>query len=632
MAVNLYDNPAQSTFVNTYVPIKFDQLYKMADNDRADFKEAQARLDDLSSMSSLNSASKSANDAYKNIYDNIAGDVSTYINDPELLKNKANQNALASIKRKLVSDRNFSILVANKPRYEQYLAKEDERWGGIGQDDVDNANPYELWTKQNIAYEDPNKLLQEKLPETVIGNPVRLPGGLVKTTTGVSMDQVNKLSDEQAKLHSGNEYWSRVYKMDRNKGILNPDSFVNSDGSVDMNKYLKYKSIAANAEQVYEKVDYTRENRPQSTRVSIGGSPDVNYKNSYVQAVQNDVNKSYLNQTSNAVFNAVENKLRNDLKDNYGNLSYDEYVRLPQSKNKPVTRDAYTYIINSNKLSSVQAKRQLAKAQADKTGDPSYTKQVEQYDAAIKNLSHAIEKAKPGFEIYVDAQVVGLGKKDNIYTASEHNKASVVPVYNQYVDDASKFLFGEPKDVPVGMSTQKAYSPRNNDQFSIVNANTLLTPEKENPTYKTMSNVLKSPALQGRVQFIPDAKARRIGDKTIKMFGKIRVSEEDMKKAGLTESALHGQFPSAQAFGKSKGTVTGYREESPKDIYGPKGEVVRTENRVFYYIPVAVNKDVDINEAFSGSVEKNSKGSENNALQAINGVKIDIPTQEYQEN
>ena len=60
--VNLYDTPAQAQFINTYVPIQFEGLYKLADRAREDIKEGNALLDNLAKYRSLGSLSNVDNE------------------------------------------------------------------------------------------------------------------------------------------------------------------------------------------------------------------------------------------------------------------------------------------------------------------------------------------------------------------------------------------------------------------------------------------------------------------------------------------------------------------------------------------------------------------------------------------
>ena len=61
---NLYDTPAQAEFINTYVPIKFESLYKASEaaSKRAD--EGQELVDKLSAYGSLGSRSDVDNETW----------------------------------------------------------------------------------------------------------------------------------------------------------------------------------------------------------------------------------------------------------------------------------------------------------------------------------------------------------------------------------------------------------------------------------------------------------------------------------------------------------------------------------------------------------------------------------------
>lgn len=113
--VNLYDSPAQAHFVNTYVPIQFDGLYKLADKAERDTEKGQALMDDLSKYQELNSMSDVANDMWrKNIYSPIRDYVNENIKSSYDLQKPDVLAKLSEMRRGVIGSQLASKLMRNK--------------------------------------------------------------------------------------------------------------------------------------------------------------------------------------------------------------------------------------------------------------------------------------------------------------------------------------------------------------------------------------------------------------------------------------------------------------------------------------------------------------------------------------
>ena len=91
MAVNRYDTPAQLQFINTYVPIPFEQLYTLG-------KEANTRVDKAledfgKSMDKFGDFRSRSNKDMQTWYDETIGKQMPYIDqmakNPDLIKDRA---------------------------------------------------------------------------------------------------------------------------------------------------------------------------------------------------------------------------------------------------------------------------------------------------------------------------------------------------------------------------------------------------------------------------------------------------------------------------------------------------------------------------------------------------------------
>lgn len=130
--VNLYDSPAQAQFINTYVPIQFEGLYKVAEKAQADMDKGQELLDKLNSIKSLGSLSKKDNADYEAKY---TKPITEYINNnvksnydltnPEVL------SKLASLTRMAQSDPDAVNMLETKAALKDAAKKVDAKWGSV---------------------------------------------------------------------------------------------------------------------------------------------------------------------------------------------------------------------------------------------------------------------------------------------------------------------------------------------------------------------------------------------------------------------------------------------------------------------------------------------------------------------
>jgi hypothetical protein len=603
MGVSLYDNPAQATFVNTYVPIKFDSLYKLADQDRADFKEAEAKLDELASMRNLNSYSKAGNDAYAGVYNEIAGKSSELIKDSTLLMNPENRRRLNSMKRSLVNDPRFSTLIENKKRWDSYVQKEDPRWGGLALDEVNAADPYKLWDKQNMAFEDPQKYLEEKLPETQIGEPRKVGNGVIATTFGVSKEQVEQLAQDKSGMYGPGTLFERYAQMEKKLGQPSYYRHLDKNGNFNGEAWVAEKTRNANWHQIYKKEDYHNENRqPGGTRISIGG-PKIEEKPSYIKEVGNDVD-SQISAKQQSIAKSSVLKLATAAQKELGlntYPNYDQFIRTKSAAGKGVSHDGYVHALNEIKLSSLQSRRKILADQRSMTGNRSYDDEIKSIDKSIDNLASALNSSRDGWNDFTSASFSLAGTKNSLISATDAAEGTKVTLPNHYVSITSKAEFGEPTKTEFVGSKVEAYTPKAGSQFTMVDKLGGLEAKNKKAASEKISAGMKAGSLDGSGQFIPSQIARKTGgDKdgpSVKIYGYMKYAESALAGLGLTRSALTGEFPSFSAKDKRKTVTSGFREEVP----------TKSGIETYYYIPVALDKDISVAGRYSGGPE--SKGS-----------------------
>ena len=88
MGINLYDNPAQAKFINTYVPIQFESMYRLADKAQKNLDDNEKLMDDTtlnySSLNTMSDADKAKWDS--EIYGPIKNFVDTKFNSDQAMK------------------------------------------------------------------------------------------------------------------------------------------------------------------------------------------------------------------------------------------------------------------------------------------------------------------------------------------------------------------------------------------------------------------------------------------------------------------------------------------------------------------------------------------------------------------
>ena len=132
MAVNLYDSPAQAQFINTYVPIKFDKLYDIADRAQKSLDETNAAQDDfVANYSNLNTLSKPDKQRWARMVGDIESEIASHA-DPESLKDPMYQAKIKSMIRKFKGNPVVGDMMYTAEAGRNYAKAMDPRWGDYG--------------------------------------------------------------------------------------------------------------------------------------------------------------------------------------------------------------------------------------------------------------------------------------------------------------------------------------------------------------------------------------------------------------------------------------------------------------------------------------------------------------------
>ena len=155
--VNLYDNPAQAKFINTYVPIQFEHLYKLADKREADMEKAYAAMEKASSVEALGSLSDVDNKLYEQEYiAPIKSFIANNVKDISSLTNPKVRAQLSQLVHNATASSGAKNAFASKAMYGDYLKNLDPRWGQAGVEQIKTHNTFQngIFTGKPLEYFD----------------------------------------------------------------------------------------------------------------------------------------------------------------------------------------------------------------------------------------------------------------------------------------------------------------------------------------------------------------------------------------------------------------------------------------------------------------------------------------------
>ena len=271
MAVNLYDSPAQAQFINTYVPIKFEGLYKFAEQARIDHKQAEAALGKLSDdYSFLDTPSQKAAEVFKTRgSDVVMQAIENDFADPNALKSAEGRAKLAALTRKLSKDTELQLAITQSPKLAEFIRRSDPRWNGLEAQAAMDWDPSKgAFNMTNVAY----KSIGEMYDPAVSGlKPEHLgmsPDGKLMIT-GISADRVaSQIIDYNRALSEDPAYKLHVQNLKRSpQGMA--FAMKNEDGSYATNEkgeliydeasMMAAAGYSAHSDLVHSRVEYNPE-------------------------------------------------------------------------------------------------------------------------------------------------------------------------------------------------------------------------------------------------------------------------------------------------------------------------------------------------------------------------------------
>jgi len=402
MGVNLYDSPAQAQFINTYVPIQFEGLYKMADKAQSDMDKGTELVDNLSAMSSLGSLSKVDNANWTADYGDV---ISNFINEKVKsnydLTNPEVLSGLASIKRKIQNDPNAKNMLESKENLKQAAAKVDPKWGSTYTDifnSYDTKNTGQIYSGNTMEYRGWEGA-GDAYTKEIKARKLRKEGGYF--VMGVDPTDVKHVVNDKANEISSDPELNLLVDKDMKDGKINPNStpsLFKKDPATKQPVLIQNwrgeyaKTMVANA-----KMDATIGN----TLMYDQAGADANrmaeqrlYHNQILGLKQKEVEnakviQNWLNgkQEDVASFKTthVENKTALHL------AKYtDPNARFNVAKNMLGSAESATYIVT--KMDRDAIKEKIDKLTSDKSVAQAAGKPVDDYTSQISNLTSEYDK------------------------------------------------------------------------------------------------------------------------------------------------------------------------------------------------------------------------------------------------
>lgn len=266
ITMNLYDTPAQARFINTYVPIQFEHLYRASESAKANIETGQMLLDKSAELESLGSLNPEANRLWnEEIYSPIKSFIDTEISDLASLNDPRKIAKLRGLIRSAAGSPLAKSLVESKEGYKATMDKADPRWGDtylsmIQQHDPVSEGP---WHKSPLPYRSWRELSEEYtkhlIPEVIARQGFNKVMGYKESSilTAINSNMGTISSDPSIALLAEHEF-SRLPEETKAAYMqIDPET---GEQSVNMTKFMRdaiYESAA-------DKLMYRKEEIDQS--------------------------------------------------------------------------------------------------------------------------------------------------------------------------------------------------------------------------------------------------------------------------------------------------------------------------------------------------------------------------------
>ena len=486
--VNLYDSPAQAQFVNTYVPIQFESLYKLTDKATENMREGNALMDKMNEYKNLNSMSDVDNALWAKEFGRVTDFVDNDIKDIYSLQDPIVRNKLFSTVRKLASNPLLGMMRENKEIYKNVMSKSDPRWGQYYRNKIkyNNTATNGLWTENPMEWSEwaaENDTYTKDLGESLI----RKDG--MYDVYGIKQSDYNAIMAKNSTAILNNPALAKRAEADYYNGLVTPESnpeyFMDEKGNT-----TEFNASRYAFDMVYnsgldkltgEKRVFSQERQfwaAEAGRNRRFNAHEANRKKenevpSYTELAKRDANEQMSMNKRGDVSSAISNKLMS-LPAN----ATPEQRRL--AGESVMGKEAYAWYVNSNNMSEYANQINTKKNQmAVIAANGGNTKEIER---EIKDLTDKYTNAEIMVNAYlpeVDRQIsidendVNNNRRGRVFTKERvllNNKAKVPNFVNE--EWAITAIGPKTKIKTSDGMTINGYSPRDLSNGVIADANT----------------------------------------------------------------------------------------------------------------------------------------------------------------
>ena len=461
----LYDTAAQAKFINTYVPINFDSMYKAADRDEKDVKDLEQSIE---KNQAVWNKVHITSDADKKYWDQKIGEVKNVINDvtstSDAINSYDSQAKLKNSLRALGSDQKLANVIQSAAKADEYVAKSDPRFGNY---EVNKARSHDsstgVFDLRNSKYEDVSDLIAKDIAEvgkhdTDLGTYGKFDwSGQTKETLKPKIAATaQKLIDDR----SADEYINAQLSngtMDMSKyGTVTEDP-ITKEKKVAFTADNKRKFIEDQVANEYEKLIH-KEKKRIPERINRGGSRGDGSSSSG--------GGEYSYQAANV--KAAQTTINNQKYSHGRSLAADpRYGAVGRAYSDAVSH-VTTY---SSSLKQANSALQVARSTGNQEDIIKYTKAYNKYSDALKVAQKVVSEKEPEIDRITDVYNATAGGSNNPITLKAKRAYSRTVLDQPAVDEEFTQAHGKPKTMQIfGHPTKKGavsvYNVTDNTEFT----------------------------------------------------------------------------------------------------------------------------------------------------------------------
>ena len=489
--VNLYDSPAQAQFINTYVPIQFDSLYKMADQAKESYSEGMQILDRLSKYRSLNSQSDMTNKRWAEKVAQVNDFVSNNIKDIYSLSDPNILSGIHSMTRNLESDPEIKAMLESKEAMNETLKKADPRWGSYYKNKINQYDPTVsgVWNENPLEYVDFTKVADDYTKELEQRKISTTNNGFTDIYGVPKEDVINVIENNRSNIVSDPAMRARA-ENDLNTMYSNGDANITKyatkgdDGQlkIDQNSIDKYilENVSAAAldrtkarvekDNTYKMFMYSEQQKAIRHAQTLAAKERKDETTRLSSLIQTDAKSNILSSKVNFAINSINSAVagisdptqkRKVGSSIFGEKSYMLY-------------ETYTSIKNNNaEINRLNAIASDAQAKGTRpTKD--VTAKINSLKETNKRLSMSYDKliSESAREVSADADRAVRFGKGNAYSYDEANMADVYTFNASVGNEWNKQRYGNNETVKLKTSNGsevEAVAVANPSSFRITN-------------------------------------------------------------------------------------------------------------------------------------------------------------------